>query len=134
MTRLRMVLALGIACLVGALVTGRDMFYQLTYAIVLMLLLSLFWAWTGVGWLRFSRKTHVRRAQVGQPIEERLAVRNMGRLPKLWLEVDDHSDLPGYTAGKGDGYDTNNNANDFTAPMTSAPRNSSSPVEDHGCP
>ena len=98
MTRLRMVLALGIACLIGALVTGRDMFYQLTYAIVAMLLLSLFWAWTGVGWLRFARKTHVRRAQVGQPIEERLAVRNTGRLPKLWLEVDDASNLPGHHA------------------------------------
>jgi uncharacterized protein (DUF58 family) len=94
-----MVLALGILALVGALVTGRDMFYQLTYAIVAMLVLSLFWAWTGVGWLRFSRKTHIRHAQVGQPLEERLAVRNIGRLPKLWLEVDDESNLPGHHAG-----------------------------------
>ena len=99
MTRLRVVLALGLLALVGALVTGRDMFYQLTYAIALTLLLSLFWAWTGVRWLRFSRKTHIRHAQVGQPLEERLAVRNTGRLPKLWLEVDDESNLPGHHAG-----------------------------------
>jgi uncharacterized protein (DUF58 family) len=94
-----MVLALGILSLIGALVTGRDMFYQLTYAIVLMLALSLFWAWTGVGWLRFFRKTHLRHAQVGQPLEERLAVRNTSRLPKLWLEVNDESNLPGHHAG-----------------------------------
>jgi len=99
MTRLRVVLALGILALVGALVTGRDMFYQLTYAIALTLLLSLFWAWTGVRWLRFARKTHIRHAQVGQPLEERLAVRNTGRLPKLWLEVNDESNLPGHHAG-----------------------------------
>ena len=99
MTRLRMVLALGILSLIGALVTGRDLFYQLTYAIVLMLVLSLFWAWTGVGWLRFFRKTHLRHAQVGQPLEERLAVRNTSRLPKLWLEVNDESNLPGHHAG-----------------------------------
>ena len=99
MTRLRMVLALGILALIGALVTGRDMFYQLTYAIVAMLVLSLFWAWTGVGWVRFSRKTRVRRAQVGRPLEERLAVLNTGRLLKLWLEVRDESNLPGHHAG-----------------------------------
>jgi uncharacterized protein (DUF58 family) len=99
MTRLRMVLALGILALIGALVTGRDMFYQLTYAIVAMLILSLFWAWTGVGWVRFSRKTRARRAQVGRPLEERLAVLNTGRLLKLWLEVRDESNLPGHRAG-----------------------------------
>jgi len=99
MTRLRMVLALGVLALIGALVTGRDMFYQLTYAIVVMIVLSLFWAWTGVGRVRFSRKTRVRRAQVGRPLEERLAVLNTSRLPKLWLEVRDESNLPGHHAG-----------------------------------
>ncbi len=99
MTRLRMVLALGLLALIGALVSGRDMFYQLAYAIMLLIGLSLFWAWTGVRWLRFSRKTHIRHAQVGHPLEERLAVRNTGRLAKLWLEVDDQSNLPGHHAG-----------------------------------
>lgn len=99
MTRLRTVLALGFLCLVGVLVSGREVFYQLTYALVGILLFSLFWAWTGVGWLRFSRQTRVRRAQVGRPLDERLAIRNTGRLPKLWLEVDDRSNLPGHHAG-----------------------------------
>ena len=98
MTRLRAVLALGFLCLIGALVNGHYMFYQLTYSLVVMLLLSLFWAWTGVGWIRFSRQTRVRRAQVGKPLDERLAVRNTSRLPKLWLEVNDRSDLPGHHA------------------------------------
>ena len=98
MTRLRTVLALGFLCLIGAVVSGRQVFYQLTYVIVAMLVLSLFWAWTGVGWMRFSRQTRVRRAQVGKPLDERLVVRNTGRLPKLWLEVEDRSNLPGHHA------------------------------------
>jgi predicted extracellular nuclease len=40
----------------------------------------------------------------------------------------------GVFAGKGNGYDTDNNANDFAAPAASAPRNSSSPIENSGCP
>jgi uncharacterized protein (DUF58 family) len=35
---------------------------------------------------------------VGRPLEERLAVRNTSSIPKLWLEVRDHSDLPGHEA------------------------------------
>jgi len=98
MTRLRAMLALNIVCLIGALVSGREMFYQLTYVITATIVLSLFWAWTGVGWLRLSRHTRVRRAQVGRPLEERLSVRNTGRLPKLWLEIRDESNLPGHRA------------------------------------
>ena len=40
----------------------------------------------------------------------------------------------GLVPGKGNGYDTNDNADNFTPPGTPAPRNSSSPIEDHGCP
>ncbi len=99
MTRLRAVILLSFLCLAGALVSGREVFYQLSYVLVAMLLLSLFWAWTGVRWLRFMRQTRIRRAQVGRPLDERLAIRNTSRLLKLWLEVRDESSLPGHRAG-----------------------------------
>ena len=47
-----------------------------------------------------ARQTRTLRAQVGDAVEERLAVRNLGNLPKLWLEVRDQSDLPGHHPSK----------------------------------
>jgi uncharacterized protein (DUF58 family) len=39
-------------------------------------------------------------AQVGDQLEERFTITNESYLPGLWLEVEDHSNLPGYTAGR----------------------------------
>ena len=39
-------------------------------------------------------------AQVGDQLEERFTVVNDSSLPGLWLEMEDHSNLPGYTAGR----------------------------------
>lgn len=93
-------LVLLLAFLVGALVTGRDLFFNLFYLWGLLILIALFWTWTGLNGLRLARHTRALRAQVGRPLEERIAVRNLGRLPKLWVEVRDHSDLPGHEASK----------------------------------
>ncbi len=63
-------------------------------------LLSFFWT------LSLSRKIFMDRrirygwTQVGDQLEERFTVTNGSSLPGLWLEVDDHSNLPGYTAGR----------------------------------
>ena len=46
----------------------------------------------GVEVYRTARST---RSQVGQVYEERYEVRNLGRLPRLWVEVRDESTLPG---------------------------------------
>jgi uncharacterized protein (DUF58 family) len=37
-------------------------------------------------------------AHVGDLLEERFELRNDSLLPVLWVEIDDHSDLPGYSA------------------------------------
>ena len=47
-----------------------------------------------------DRKMRYGWAQVGDQLEERFTVINESLLPGLWLEVDDHSNLPGYTAGR----------------------------------
>jgi uncharacterized protein (DUF58 family) len=47
-----------------------------------------------------DRKMRYGWAQVGDQLEERFTVINDSFLPGLWLEVDDHSDLPGYAAGR----------------------------------
>ena len=90
-------LIIGVSLLSG-LITGRTFFFNVTYAFGGLLLLSLLWAWNGANWLRLTRQTRARRAQVGRYMEERFTIRNTGFLPKLWLEIYDHSELPGHRA------------------------------------
>jgi uncharacterized protein (DUF58 family) len=87
-----------LASVLGGLFTGRTFLFTLAYIFSGLLLVSYIWAWTSVRWLVVSRKTRARRAQVGRNLEEAFRVRNSSFLPKLWLEVRDHSDLPGHRA------------------------------------
>ena len=98
MTRLRTVVILSAIMFVVGLATGRTIFYNVFFLLVALIAFSYLWAWAGVNWLRVTRQTRSRRAQVGLPIEEAFRVRNTGALPKLWLEVLDASDLPGHRA------------------------------------
>jgi uncharacterized protein (DUF58 family) len=87
-------LLIGALCLVLALITGRDLFYNMVYLIAAALILSLVWAWTGISSVRIARRTRSRRSAVGKIAEESFSVANTGFLPKVWLEIRDHSTLP----------------------------------------
>lgn len=87
-------IVLGAICVILALTTGRDLFYNLSYLIGVILLLSLFWAWRSVVAVQISRRTRSRRSAVGKTAEESLNIRNTGFLPQPWIEVRDHSTLP----------------------------------------
>jgi len=91
---------LGLGSLVAALITGRSVYYHLTYVLVGLLLLSALWAWSGVRGLRLGRHTRGHRAQVGGPLEEYFSLQNKSRLPKLWVVVRDYSDFPGHHASR----------------------------------
>ena len=97
-SRRLIVFGLLVACLIGALVTGRDLFYNLVYLWLAVIVIAGVWTWTAINRIRIGRHTRALRAQVGRPLEERLSVRNTSAVPKLWLEVRDHSDLPGHEA------------------------------------
>jgi len=86
--------------LLAALNTGRDLYYHLTYVLSITIVLSFLWTWGSIHWVELERRTRSRRSQVGRVVEERFAVRNTGFFPKLWLEVRDHSDLPGHYASR----------------------------------
>ncbi len=100
MQRRGLVFILLILSLIWALNTGKTLPFNLVYLLSGLLILSFFWTWTGVNWVRVSRQTRARRAQVGRTLEERFSVRNTGFLPKLWLEVRDQSELPGHHASQ----------------------------------
>lgn len=87
-----------IVSLLTGLFTGRAFFFTLAYLFGGLLTISYLWAWFSVRWIGINRKTRTRRAQVGRTLEESFVVRNLSYIPKLWLEVRDHSDLPGHRA------------------------------------
>lgn len=87
-----------ILSLATGLFTGRALFFHISYLFGGLLALSFVWAWLSVRWISIGRKTRARRAQVGRNLDEAFIVRNRSILPKLWLEVRDHSDLPGHQA------------------------------------
>ncbi|GAB4266103.1 MAG: DUF58 domain-containing protein [Candidatus Promineifilaceae bacterium] len=92
------VFLLAVSALIAGLVTGRSIFFNLTYLLTLLLLVSFAWAWSNINFVHLSRITRVRRTQVGRPLEERFVVRNTSLIPKLWLEVRDNGTLPGHYA------------------------------------
>jgi uncharacterized protein (DUF58 family) len=94
--RSRIVFLLWIFLLIAAVGTGREPLYNLWYLLTALLAFSFLWAWTGVRWVRVRRHTRTARSQVGKIAEERLVVENLSWLPKLWLEVRDHSTLPNH--------------------------------------
>jgi uncharacterized protein (DUF58 family) len=94
--RRTVVFLMALVALIGGLVTGRDLWFTLAYLLGLLLIISFAWAWININWLHLSRLTRTRRTQVGRPLEERFEVRNTSIVPKLWLEVQDFSELPGH--------------------------------------
>ncbi len=86
--------------LLGGLLTGRPLLFNLAYLFGILLLISFAWAWANINWVHISRVTRVRRTQVGRPLEERFTVRNTSIFPKLWLELHDYSSVPGHFASQ----------------------------------
>lgn len=92
--RRNIVYMLIISSLLGGVIIGRGFFYQIAYVLGITLIVSLVVAWSSVNWLGMRRWTYVRRLQVGDDFDETFTVRNKALIPKLWVEVHDHSNLP----------------------------------------
>jgi len=92
------VLLLLVLVLAGALATGRRLFFNLTYLLTALIIVSYFWSWSNVNQIQIVRHTSSKRSQVGETAEERFLVRNASVLPKLWVEVRDQSELPHHHA------------------------------------
>lgn len=89
---------LNIVLLLLGIFTGQSVFFNLAYLFAGLIVMSLLWSWLAVRGVRIGRRTRTRRSQVGRSFVEHFSVRNNFLLPKLWLEVRDHSDLPGHHA------------------------------------
>lgn len=98
--RARTGLFLWLVILIVALATGRQLLLRLLYLQTAILVLSFVWTFLNLHGVSLVRQTRSRRAQVSQLAEERFLVRNLSWFPKLWLEVHDHSELPGHLASR----------------------------------
>ncbi|MHB8576492.1 MAG: DUF58 domain-containing protein [Dehalococcoidia bacterium] len=87
-------------CVTFALATGFWLLFRLAYVLLAAVPLCFLWARINISRLEVTVQRPVDRAQVGQTSDERITVRNRGMFPKVWLEVDDPSTLPGYHAGR----------------------------------
>jgi uncharacterized protein (DUF58 family) len=97
-SRAAAVMALTILSLLAAVVSGRPLFSNLAYVFGGLLAVCFVWsrmALRGV-WLQRERMTS--RAQVGHLLQERITVGSQARVAKTWLDVRDHTKLPGYRA------------------------------------
>lgn len=93
------ILALALFSFLAAQGTGIRLFFHLFYLLLALLALSYLWAWSNLRGLRVQRETFTHRTQVGEEARERITIRNLWPLPKLWVELQDHSDLPQHGPG-----------------------------------
>jgi uncharacterized protein (DUF58 family) len=73
---------------------------HLVLALLVLLVAAAVWTRLSLRGVSVVRKSGADRAQVGQTLRETLAVRNAGRLSKLWVELLDRSSLPGHDPGR----------------------------------
>jgi uncharacterized protein (DUF58 family) len=93
------IVALAGLCYLAAQGTGQRLFFHLTYLLIGLLFVALAWALLNVRGLQVERETLAQRAHVGEYARERIAIRNRWPFPKLWVELQDRSDMPEHGAG-----------------------------------
>jgi uncharacterized protein (DUF58 family) len=87
--------AIFMVALVCGFATGFWLLFRLAYVVVVAVPLSYLWARLNLWGLDVTVERRVDRLQEGQSTEDRITVRNQSWVYKLWLEVDDPSELPG---------------------------------------
>lgn len=92
--------AIALMVFVFAMAIGSsfDLMYKVGYAMLFTIILCFAWTRLTLTRVRLERDTRTNRTQVGEAAEERFVLINEAPLPRLWIEVHDLSDLPGYKA------------------------------------
>lgn len=75
---------------------GSNLLLRLFFLSVLVLLVSYLWARLGIGGLRAQVGKPPDHCQVGEWFNEEVTVFNGSRIPKLWLRLEENTDLPGH--------------------------------------
>jgi uncharacterized protein (DUF58 family) len=94
------VLALIAFTLFTGMATGFALFFRLIYILGLTMILGFIWNWFNLLGMEVTIDRRSKRVRVGDEVEERIKVRNRSNLPKPVLEVEDLTDMPGYSNGQ----------------------------------
>lgn len=86
--------------LVLAQINDWQLLDRLFLVLALLLIITFWWSWASLRGLIVTRESGVDRAQVGQEFGERLRITNGTRWGKLWVEVRDHTTMPGHDASQ----------------------------------
>ena len=84
--------------LLVALASGSWLMYRIAYTLLLVIGISYVWMRLSLQGLSVEIDRHTDRVQEGDQIMEDLTVRNGGNWPKLWIEVEDPTELPSHQA------------------------------------
>ncbi|GMV85953.1 MAG: membrane protein [Dehalococcoidia bacterium] len=93
---LTLVLLILVTCVFVAYGTGFWLLFRLVYIIALAVPAAWLLVWWNTRDIEAEVDRRTARAQVGQDAQEVIEVRNKSFLPKVWLEVEDPSGLPGH--------------------------------------
>lgn len=97
---LTVLVSLFFVALVVAFANGFWLMSRLANVILVAIPLAYVWTRMNLRGLEVTVERPVDRLQEGNDFEERITVVNRGWFTKLWLEVDDLSDLPGHKAAR----------------------------------
>ena len=73
---------------------------RITAALALMLLIAWLWNRVSLSGIGFERSLTLDRVNVGEKVNEQITLTNTSRIPKLWVEVQDRSNLHGHAADR----------------------------------
>jgi len=96
----RFLVGVTVVVMLLAIATNQPLLVRLGYILCSVLAVAAALTWTSVRSVDIARHTRASRAEVGGLAEETFSIKNSGWLPKLWIEVQDHSDLPGHYASR----------------------------------
>jgi uncharacterized protein (DUF58 family) len=96
----RMLVLLTVALGAMALIFASSLFFYVFYVCLILVLGSYLWVSALVGKLTLAREMRSDWVQVGDQLRERFTLTNETRVGVLWAEIQDHSNVPGYEAGR----------------------------------
>lgn len=73
---------------------------KLIVTLLVVLVITYLWSRTSLQRLGMSRSLSLDRVRAGEWVTEELRISNLGRVPKLWIEIRDFSSLPQHRAGR----------------------------------
>ena len=89
---------LTLICAVAAISTGFWLTWRLVYVGIIGIPVAFAWSRVNLAGLEITADRTDDRLQVGAQYEERITIRNRSWLSKIWLEIDDPSEMPGHDA------------------------------------